>query len=722
MPMPLTRPTPEHCVVVSQLKGLLDGRAAASPIRTHSPPHCYVPPAPPPIPDYPFTRTPSPQSPADGEERTTGHGHHFRVREQIWDDRYNDWVLFVPRAPRNFGDALFVVSHRRYSRRDDEEVFTVFDVLDTTLVETLREVCKNLENVFSSRPSLSAKSLYPYIEALIAHAEDLEADEDDDSAPLRSFLEILVEEFKPDREKMERLLAEGKITFEFLWTVFKPSLNIRAKHPSSRAMMGAVVDEARENNSNSPPTFHLRGRTLVWTGTKYEFQPWTHDIPTFFGPMNLSDLEVAIMKDIELEELTERGRKYVQFTGIQHVEVSSTMLEPNNFIFGETPSTGRAILDTVAYRQPRPNMQPSQDWGQWNQWSTTPTYIPPASPQMYGSRPAGSRRSKKKKRSTSGPTENPEKHEPLDHVPEEMLWMLPPTLPGYSFVAKKWGEFRVSDIQKVIYDEQAWERLVLDADTKTLIRSLVYIHSNASSTPALMSDWIKGKGGGLVVLLHGVAGVGKTLTAEAVAELLHRPLYVVGAGELGGSPTDVENALRAALDLAKSWGAVLLIDEADVFLERRANADLVRNAMVATFLRLLEYHSGMLFLTTNRVRAFDEAFLSRVSVAIKYPELDIQQRGKIWFQFLTHVLGSGTSEVLQDENLKELAMKPFNGRIIKNIVRTAQALALSSQETLAMRHLRTVIVVTEKFLHDTEDMRDDATVDPSNEVVSLVSN
>lgn len=40
----------------------------------------------------------------------------------------------------------------------------------------------------------------------------------------------------------------------------------------------------------------------------------------------------------------------------------------------------------------------------------------------------------------------------------------------------------------------------------------------------------------------------------------------------------------------------------------------MRNSLVATFLRLLEYHSGVLFLTTNRVKAFDEAFLSRVSV------------------------------------------------------------------------------------------------------------
>ncbi|KZV79139.1 P-loop containing nucleoside triphosphate hydrolase protein, partial [Exidia glandulosa HHB12029] len=249
-----------------------------------------------------------------------------------------------------------------------------------------------------------------------------------------------------------------------------------------------------------------------------------------------------------------------------------------------------------------------------------------------------------------------------------------------------------------------------------------------------------GKGGGLVVLLHGVAGVGKTLTAEAVAELLHRPLYVVGSGELGYYANQVEPALKAALERATAWNAVLLIDEADVFLEKRANADLMRNSLVATFLRLLEYHSGVLFLTTNRVKAFDEAFLSRVSVAIKYPELEINQRSRIWWQFLNHVLSTSPAtagqqqhalvprdpetDLLGDENIKELAMKPFNGRIIKNIVRTSQALALSSDQPLSMRHLRTVISITEKFLRDTEDVRNDDgeghDLNAADEVVSLM--
>ena len=67
-------------------------------------------------------------------------------------------------------------------------------------------------------------------------------------------------------------------------------------------------------------------------------------------------------------------------------------------------------------------------------------------------------------------------------------------------------------------------------------------------------------------MLHGPPGTGKTLTAEGIAELLKRPLYMVSTGELGTRSDQLEVELNKILDVAHSWGAVLLLDEADVFL------------------------------------------------------------------------------------------------------------------------------------------------------------
>ena len=162
--------------------------------------------------------------------------------------------------------------------------------------------------------------------------------------------------------------------------------------------------------------------------------------------------------------------------------------------------------------------------------------------------------------------------------------------------------------------------------------------------------------------------MGKTLTAEGISEFLQKPLYMVGAGELGTDSRTLETQLSRILDIAHVWGAVLLLDEADVFLERRSVHDLQRNALVSIFLRLLEYFQGILFLTTNRVETFDEAFQSRIHIALRYNDLDKKARRVIWKTFLGMVAReeSGSDcqlrDIVNDEELEGLARRELNGR------------------------------------------------------------
>ncbi|KAG1880221.1 hypothetical protein C8R48DRAFT_588372, partial [Suillus tomentosus] len=101
-----------------------------------------------------------------------------------------------------------------------------------------------------------------------------------------------------------------------------------------------------------------------------------------------------------------------------------------------------------------------------------------------------------------------------------------------------------------------------------------------------------------IALLHGPPGIGKTLTAQAVAEHLKRPLYVLSSLELSTIPAELETKLGDVLKLATTWDAVLLIDEADVFLEQRSLHELERNVSFLLLFGVLEYHRGVLFLTT----------------------------------------------------------------------------------------------------------------------------
>jgi signal recognition particle GTPase len=74
----------------------------------------------------------------------------------------------------------------------------------------------------------------------------------------------------------------------------------------------------------------------------------------------------------------------------------------------------------------------------------------------------------------------------------------------------RWCYFHVDQTREVDFNSRAFESLLLPQDQKDMIYSLVNIHSDQR---VAFDDVIKGKGKGMVFLLHGVPGVGKTLTA-----------------------------------------------------------------------------------------------------------------------------------------------------------------------------------------------------------------
>lgn len=176
----------------------------------------------------------------------------------------------------------------------------------------------------------------------------------------------------------------------------------------------------------------------------------------------------------------------------------------------------------------------------------------------------------------------------------------------------------------------------------------------------------------------GPSGVGKTLTAEAAAEKKKRPLYNVRkrstscllclrceqwcAGDLGTDPQRLEISLLEITSLAHKWEAVILIDEADVYLAERSQNDIHRNSLVSVFLRQLEYFEGIMFLTTNRVQTFDTALQSRVHIAIKFGDLGKDAMKEIWKIHLKRVnMDVNTS----GNDIEGLTREKLNGRQVR---------------------------------------------------------
>ncbi|KAB0583138.1 AAA family ATPase [Ideonella dechloratans] len=181
----------------------------------------------------------------------------------------------------------------------------------------------------------------------------------------------------------------------------------------------------------------------------------------------------------------------------------------------------------------------------------------------------------------------------------------------------------VDDLTPCVYQPELKTRLVLPPEQTDLIDILT------AEMDVLMDDIVAGKSGGTTVLCAGPPGVGKTLTAEVYAEIIGRPLYRVHSGQLGLNVATMETALKEALTRAQRWGAVMLIDEADVYIKRRDD-NLAMNAVVGVFLRVLEYFNGLLFLTTNRIDDIDEAIVSRCIALIRYQAPDEAARARIW--------------------------------------------------------------------------------------------
>jgi len=175
------------------------------------------------------------------------------------------------------------------------------------------------------------------------------------------------------------------------------------------------------------------------------------------------------------------------------------------------------------------------------------------------------------------------------YLRDEDLPLLPSRVFAYVLRDRKFVPVDIQKIQPVKESYDAWDCLKIDTSTKTLVSSLVSDHfsrkkdDKRDGIERSSLDLIKGKGKGLFILLHGVPGVGKTASAEAVAQAFGKPLFAITCGDLGLTPGEVETALRRIFRLANAWDCVLLLDEVDTFFSQRSRGDstLTKNALVS---------------------------------------------------------------------------------------------------------------------------------------------
>lgn len=170
------------------------------------------------------------------------------------------------------------------------------------------------------------------------------------------------------------------------------------------------------------------------------------------------------------------------------------------------------------------------------------------------------------------------------------LALLPRRFFAYAVLERKFVPLNTRSVRSADAeaDDQAFKKLEIDCSYKRLILSLVKSHfdkveaEKTQNVEIETQDLIRGKGKGVVILLHGAPGVGKTATAEAVALKWKKPLFPITCGDLGYTADTLERSLNEIFRVAHHWDCILLLDEADVFITQRERNDLKRNALVSS--------------------------------------------------------------------------------------------------------------------------------------------
>lgn len=232
----------------------------------------------------------------------------------------------------------------------------------------------------------------------------------------------------------------------------------------------------------------------------------------------------------------------------------------------------------------------------------------------------------------------------------------------------------VQNLEEYTYRPELRDKLILPKQHRLLVDILT------SRMDVLMDDIIEGKSGGTTILCMGAPGLGKTLTAEVYSEVVGKPLYRVHSGQLGTSAESVESALSIILRRATRWGCILLLDEADVYIRQRDN-DMQHNAIVAEFLRTLEYFDGLLFMTTNRVNDVDDAILSRCIAIIRYETPSVEDAALLW-----HSLAKQFGIPLPDNLVGQLveAFPNSSGRDIKELLKLTSRFCAGIKKPLSL--------------------------------------
>ncbi|KAK3984263.1 hypothetical protein QBC44DRAFT_375395 [Cladorrhinum sp. PSN332] len=446
---------------------------------------------------------------------------------------------------------------------------------------------------------------------------------------------VLEEELQDTIRQVKDLVVNGFITYDLLWTIFEPGSVIFGR--GSGGERGYKLTRGETNYWGNE--YDLYCIYVDFDGSVFGYRSHHISLPAFKGTLHIMSLAAFPLKFhayefLVRERLITRGRLWEKLKGYHFkyykgIATGTVLEKPAKFHI-----QSRIIIDTEAFN----------------------TFNPDESVSVSSGIVAG-----------------------LD---DDQCLLSTPLLRGYSLKDKRWLEFFLHSVREIVWDEQAFDTLVLPPGQQDLKQLVLAFARSQAKRRGGFDDVIQGKGRGVIMLLGGPPGVGKTLTAESVAEVMRVPLYMMSAGDLGTSAERVEEALKDILRMVPKWGAVLLLDEADVFLEARNSSDLARNELVSIFLRMV---SSSLLLTVSNISMLLSSLVFTCPFNI---QTSMRSHGAISGRLSSVRLQKRKHFRIKRDKLSEARL---NGRQIKNVVKIAHLLGTDQETKLRFRHVDTVL-------------------------------
>ena len=590
--------------------------------------------------------------------------------DQIFNKKKRRWEFLknkeADKKPKNRFTKYVILVRTMWSKDgpDRKEI----DIKGPRLQQVLSDVNEQTEGfvLHKSKPVVSREILFHSKGAFEKALEEAKAAEERDETlifELEAAVEFVEDEFHDELSYTKDLLPKRVVTWDMLWTIYKPNAIIIGQDEFNQTY-GLKFGKATYGREGATPHLDLSITYIDHNGKSLGVKKGSsRRILGFYGSKSLDDLSILPLElkedcDTIKESLLAQGRRAMEFHGRHLVEYRGHALREGKEDFNtgnrqiiKFNSHGRVMLDPENLVSTVPYNSIFQD-----------------DLELLTS----------------------------EELSNEQILVITPRLYGFDLSDKLWGIFALARTKPVEWNNSIFANLVLAQDRKDMITDLIQAQASGDFD---FDDFVRAKGQGLVGLLAGPPGVGKTMTAEAIAEVAQRPLYALTSGELGEAASEIQEHLQPVLERAALWNAVLLLDEADVFLFRRDDHDIARNAIVSIFLRELEYYQGILILTTNRMQSFDPAFQSRIHFCINYDDLDFEGRRSIWRSFVGRARANPKLKVeIGDADLWELAELDLNGRQIKNVMSISQKVAARREQPLTLQSLKVAIEMCQNFV------------------------